>query len=217
MTWYHGTSIDNSKAIEAEGRITWDNPSKYRQDRPQMGMIYVTNDLEYAKNYGPAVFEVRIDPGKLIPDEDTVSDLILPALSGEPLTSLEQKVWDSYVRMHKGSFDAEREDEDSMGKEYGPPYIPESDQEIAIRWLKQDREASTEDMFRTDYAESIKDLTEFIHKTDPSLEKEIIVHGKSAAYPGSADIIRRVPTVKQTSKPRPRSARSGSGWRRTHR
>lgn len=69
--WYHGSPVRQLQSIKPG------NESRDKYDIPRQDAVYITKNIDYAKQRGAQVYQVEIkDRSKLLPDEDVIFDLL---------------------------------------------------------------------------------------------------------------------------------------------
>lgn len=180
--WYHGTSEENHAKILEQGEIRPGQQSIYKEDQPRQNAVYVTTDPETGKMYAEEggrkgkVVEVKVDPKKLVPDEDDVHDLL--ESKNSDLTPAARNMQE---RLHQIFLD----DANEQAKEEGfEPFKSFKDAKANYDEQAEEWHGSGSG----ELAERVKNLTDRIVEKDPKLAKQIIDTYGKAAHIGPAQI-----------------------------
>ena len=181
--WYHGTPHAD-KVVES-GVLKPGQKSLYQIDLPRHNAIYITSDRRIAETYaesdlrpghsegGVVVVEVR-DTSKLIPDEDTIHD-ILAENAQSRYTKGVQDLWFRSFIEESGTYYQDRG--------MTPPATFDD------AW-KHYRYHDIDNGDPNAHAEEMKATVDYIVAHDPALAKNLIIESRKAAYLGSLPVIK---------------------------
>lgn len=170
--WYHGTSKENGKKILATGELRPGMERNSGGPAPQPDAVYITFDKVMAEQYAEGdgvIFEVRVDdPANLIPDEDSLGQLLDSGeINGHPYPD---EIFDIYWR---------------VGYE-GDPAIPKEKRREYIRTL------ANETMKVPMFLGGCRRLARYLAKHKPEIVRDIIRDSGKAAHIGPVKVLRRV-------------------------